>query len=352
MVTGLWPESHGVVHNIMYDPVYNETITAETRNQSKWWDMGAEPIWQTARFQGKRSGSYFFFGGNVEIKGLYPNIYNSDYQDYSVPWNNRIDTVLKWFQDDTIDVITMYFEQPDNVGHYSGIDSDERRDMVRSCDETVGYLFEQIEEQGLSEALNVIITSDHGMSEIYETMKVELYDYIDPIDVDYVIADYGPVAMILPKEGNEELIFNTLKDAHPNMTVYRKADIPERFHYRDHYRILPIFAITDRPWEIATIWQPNGQLGGHGFDNADMTMKNIFLAKGPNFKEGYTSKPFDSVDIYPMMCHILDLEQAPNNGSIDNVIDMLTDGVAGAASLNVCFLEWFLLSLAIHVFFQ
>ncbi|XP_002740805.2 ectonucleotide pyrophosphatase/phosphodiesterase family member 7-like [Saccoglossus kowalevskii] len=334
IVTGLWAESHGVIHNIMYDPIYNETLTSETRNESKWWDMGAEPIWQTARFQNKTSGSYFYYGGDVEIKGLYPNVYIG-HPDPEVPWENRVDTVMEWLSDYDIDVVTLYFDEPDHTGHYDGPDSDERRDMVVRCDNTLGYLRDQIEAHGLTGVLNVIITSDHGMSEINDEMKIELYDYVEPNDLYHVTADYGPVALIEPKNGKLNTVFDALKDAHPNMTVFMKEDIPERLHYRDHYRILSLFAYSDRPWEIATRWEENGQVGGHGFDNEDLTMKNIFLASGPDFKKGFLSKPFESVDIYPLMCQILNLQPAPNNGSLDNVIDLLNLDASGVSSKEI-----------------
>jgi len=43
-VTGLRPESHGIVSNCFFDPKYNETflVTSSTTSQSKWW--GGEPV--------------------------------------------------------------------------------------------------------------------------------------------------------------------------------------------------------------------------------------------------------------------------------------------------------------------
>lgn len=46
---------------------------------------------------------------------------------------------------------------------------------------------------------------------------------------------------------------------------------------------------------------------------------------GPAFKKGYLSEQFDSVDIYPLMCHILGITPAQNNGSFDNVKDLLQE---------------------------
>ena len=34
-------------------------------------------------------------------------------------------------------------------------------------------------------------------------------------------------------------------------------------------------------------------------------------------------KPFRNVDIYPLLCHLLDIEPSPNNGSLEDVKLML-----------------------------
>lgn len=46
----------------------------------------------------------------------------------------------------------------------------------------------------------------------------------------------------------------------------------------------------------------------------------FFVARGPAFKQGLKeAKPFNSVDIYSLMCHVMQLEPAPHNGSLENV---------------------------------
>jgi ectonucleotide pyrophosphatase/phosphodiesterase family member 5 len=52
-------------------------------------------------------------------------------------------------------------------------------------------------------------------------------------------------------------------------------------------------------------------------------MHPIFFAHGPAFKQQYKIETFNNVDIYPLMCKILDVQEAPNNGSIERVYDML-----------------------------
>ena len=52
------------------------------------------------------------------------------------------------------------------------------------------------------------------------------------------------------KEKDTEAIYNALLDAHPNLSVYKKADIPDRLHYKNHRRIAPILVVADEHWHI------------------------------------------------------------------------------------------------------
>lgn len=49
----------------------------------------------------------------------------------------------------------------------------------------------------------------------------------------------------------------------------------------------------------------------------------IFIAQGPAIRKNYIMESFDIVDIYPLMCEILNLEPGINNGSLSNVESML-----------------------------
>ena len=42
---------------------------------------------------------------------------------------------------------------------------------------------------------------------------------------------------------------------------------------------------------------------------------NHFLDQGPAFKEGFASEPFENVNVYSLMCHLLGIKPEPNNGS-------------------------------------
>jgi hypothetical protein len=63
-MTGLYPESHGVVGNTVYDPVYDEKLRLAGVQDVKW-GKASEPIYFTARKQGLRTGSSFWVANDV-----------------------------------------------------------------------------------------------------------------------------------------------------------------------------------------------------------------------------------------------------------------------------------------------
>lgn len=55
-------------------------------------------------------------------------------------------------------------------------------------------------------------------------------------------------------------------------------------------------------------------------------MHPMFYAFGPAFRRNFLAEPFRSVDIYPLMAHILQLNERKTNGSFDTVKHLLRQG--------------------------
>lgn len=324
IVTGLYPENHGIVANNMFDPATGEYFSLgrnEAIHDPKWW--GGEPIWVTAEKQGLTAACFFWPGSSTKINGTLPT-YWYEY-DGSVPNEARIEQVLQWLElpeAQRPDFITTYFSFVDDAGHDGGPDSPEVIAAIAYADSLVGMLLERLRVRDLLEEVNLILVSDHGMCEISADRTIFLDDYIDLAEVEVV--DWNPVAAIRPTNMTVEEIYAKLKDAHPHLQVYRKAEIPERWHYSEHRRIMPIIAVADEGWSIISREtfekRPYYATGGnHGFDNRLQSMGAYFAAHGPAFKSGLTMEPFQNIHIYELMTHILDLQPAPNDGSIDSV---------------------------------
>jgi len=181
-----------------------------------------------------------------------------------------------------------------------------------------------IAAHGLADRVNLIVVADHGMTAISPQHAVFLDSYAATGDFDLI--DGGALGLIDPKPGLVDTVLNELQGANPHMHVYRKSELPARFHYDDNRRIPPIVAIPDEGYMIMTHAQfrarpPHG--GEHGYDNALPDMGALFVAAGPSFRRGVTVAPFQNVHVYDLVCHILGLTPAPNDGSLDSTRAML-----------------------------
>ena len=174
LVTGLYPESHGIVHNTVYDPVFNKKLRLAGNTDPKWWDM-FDPIWNQAKKQGLRTASSFWVSNDVYPKT--PDIflsYNADSANYTY---DRVDDLVRWFEIFNLDFACMYFDQPDATGHAFGPDSEEYADKVAEMDKVFGYLINKLSSAGFLKKINIIVVSDHGMAALKENMFINMRDY-------------------------------------------------------------------------------------------------------------------------------------------------------------------------------
>ena len=66
--------------------------------------------------------------------------------------------------------------------------------------------------------------------------------------------------------------------------------------------------------------------GDHGYHHELEEMGALFVAAGPGLRRGETVPPFSNVHLYELMCHLLGFEPATNDGSLDAVRHLLTEG--------------------------
>ena len=333
VVTGLYPENHGIVENSVYD--FGEVFKIDDRRQvqdSRWW-LG-EPIWVTAERQGQIAGSYFFVGSEAEVAGRRPTYWRT--YNGKVPPEMRIDKLLAWFDLPAAKrptVMSIYFSDTDDSGHEFGPDAEETRYAALNADRYVGRLFDGLRARGIENKVNLIIFSDHGMAARDQRNAVVMDDYFDTKDKSIAdpILTSGEIWQIFPKPGKEKLIMDRLKSIE-HAKCWRKADIPSRLHYRSGARVAPIICSPEEGWNLTTRErfesakksEDFGNIrGAHGYDNQFVSMRATFVAHGPAFKQGYLAEPFENVHVYEMMCKILGLKPAKNDGDLAMVRGML-----------------------------
>ncbi len=160
------------------------------------------------------------------------------------------------------------------------------------------------------------------MTPVSEERVIYLDDYMDLSSVNVVGTGSG--ALLWPQPDEEKDVYAALAIAHPNMSVYKKEEIPERFHYRNHRRIPPILAIAGDGWTIRARESARPVAGGaHGYDNTLPNMRATFVAHGPAFKKGVVVEPFSNIHVYSLLTHILEFDPAPNDGNLEAVEHLL-----------------------------
>jgi ectonucleotide pyrophosphatase/phosphodiesterase family protein 6 len=350
LVTGLYPESHGMVGNIMYDKE-REGLFMMTHNEDfkhpYWWE-GAEPLWVTATNQNVTVTMYRWPGCEVNISDVPPAKCVPYTQLKGVEeFRADLERALSDIKDNKTRLAMVYVEHSDRVGHYLGPQSQELRTAARELDNVLGGFLNSIKQQQLNN-VNVIVVSDHGMMDTTapNIIEIELAAILDMDDVKYIL-DSRAFLTIVPVDGKCDKVYNTLKNV-TGIDVYKKKDVPERFNIKNNPRTPAIVVSAKKGYYIEGVEGTDKQVppedpakdsdndedgkddddpsnfnGTHGYDQSLEDMRGIFYGVGPAFKDGYTGRPVKIVDIYNVMTNILNIEGKPNNGTWSLVQDYM-----------------------------
>ncbi len=319
LVTGLHPESHGIVGNSMRDPLRLEDgapaqfslSNREATADGRWW--GGEPIWVTAERQGVSSATIFWPGSEAEIGGVRPTAWLA--YDGDMPYLDRVGSALEAV-DDGAGLVTLYFEGVDSAGHRYGPEAPEVNAAILEVEAALAALKEGLRARGVLEDVDVVVVSDHGMTPVSRDRVIVLDA---ALEVEASDIDWGEPVGIWPTAGQDADDLVRRISMLDHVTAYRKESTPARLHYRDNPRIPPVVLIADDGWTVTSQSyldrssdRPSG--GTHGFDNRHHSMSGIFLARGPRFQSGLEVDSIQAVDVYGIMANALGLEAAANDG--------------------------------------
>jgi predicted AlkP superfamily pyrophosphatase or phosphodiesterase len=322
IITGLYPEHHGIIANTFYDPARKEMYSyhdPKAVGDGTWY--GGTPLWVLAEKQGMRSASFFWVGSEADIQKTRPSYYLKF--DGSFPNGKRVEQVLAWFRlppEQRPHFITLYFSDTDTAGHRYGPDSPQVADAVHELDDQIGKLVAGI--KALNLRIDLIVVADHGMTNVKGA----------PIVLDQYGLKTGLFEQIVddrlyPKsDAAAEEAYEELRGKSDKFVAYRRAQVPSQLHYDSNIREGDPVVVATGPYFITATANLQGQqrvpVGAHGYDPAKMPeMKAIFFAAGPDIRSGVKVPTFENVDIYPLIAKILglDITKLPT-GPIDGTL--------------------------------
>jgi predicted AlkP superfamily pyrophosphatase or phosphodiesterase len=315
IVTGLYPEHHGIVANQFYDPARKQHFSAgdpKTNTDGTWY--GGVPLWSLAEKQRMRTACFFWPGSEAEIAGERPSFYL--HYDDNFPDSARVEQVIDWLKlppDRRPHFMTLYFSNTDHAGHAYGPGSPQAAEAARYLDGVIGNLETKLD--ALKLPIDLFVVADHGMENVQgDWIDLERYANLSDFDTD------GP--FLYPRtEADAQKAYEKLNGASDKFKVYRRNQVPHDLHFDSNPRAGDPIAIATGPYLIRARAEGKPDTatvkGTHGFDPYHMkSMRAIFYAEGPDIRPGATVAPFENINIYPLIAKILGLQIGAIDGDL------------------------------------
>ncbi|KAI0304302.1 Phosphodiest-domain-containing protein [Multifurca ochricompacta] len=356
LMTGLYAESHGIIANNFWDAETDSEFHYSNISscwQPHWWY--GEPMWETAGKAGLITANLMWPGPPQMSSGATPT--------YFVPWANKVSLntklaqILKWIDlplDERPQLILAYEPSLDQAGHATGPYSQE--DTLKYVDTFAKDLRNSLVARNLTEIVDVIFVSDHGMTDTSHPELVYIDDVLGEEGWRAVKHEDGWPSMGLhfdPSANSSHYLERLLAAAAENsekFSVHTPETMPERYHFAHSTRIAPVYVIPKIGYVLTNRKEGDVGLskGNHGYDNNDPTMNAIFVAHGPfstvakavHYSQSTSPRPrwllnpnngwysasddtyvmegFENIEIYNLIMKLLDIQSqaAKTNGTI------------------------------------
>lgn len=313
IVTGLYPERHGIVGNVFYDPNREEVFTVSSSTNGSWYR--GDPIWRVAESQGMVTACHSWPGCPATIKKTRSTFWKS--YNGTVSNDGRVDQVLSWLQlpqTHRPHFLTLYMGDLDDAGHRFGPDSPEVQRAAEKVDHELGRLLNGLDALPSRQHIYVILVSDHGMGHVDRAN----FEWMDDLGLDLSEWEWkgmlGAYASLHATPGKHDPVSmrDQINSKLKHGRAFLREDTPAALHYRQDPRIGDVVILMEQPHLIAWRIDDPSIRGDHGWNPSDPNMHGVFLARGPGIKRGTRIPAFENVDIYPFLAELLHVSISEN----------------------------------------
>jgi predicted AlkP superfamily pyrophosphatase or phosphodiesterase len=386
IVTGAYPETHGLLGNTIYIPSANasrgldtgERENLQTVERAEGALLTAPTLGQILQANGRQllgvssgsTGSAYLLnhaasGGAIihtdyaKPPELAPKVLAAlgappAHETPNDPQNQRaIDAYLKLGVDGMRpDVTILWLNDPDGTAHANGIGAPLTRKSLTLVDAGIGRIEDGLRARGLLDSTNIIVTSDHGFST--ETGELNLAALVAPFakklddgSTDIVVAE-GAIHLRQPDQARVAAIVAALQRRPEVGAIFTRPApggtagvVPGTLSFDvarwNHPRSGDILVSAN--WtakaNAAGFKGTTTQEGvaGHG-TSSPYDIHNTLIAAGPEFRERATSDlPTSNVDLAPTLLRLLGLPPAPSmSGRV--IEEGLRDGARGLSKIE------------------
>lgn len=228
-----------------------------------------------------------------------------------------------FFGENPANVVLLWLGETDAAGHEHGVGAPGTLAAVESVDRQIGRILRRFEEQGMSDKVNIFITSDHGFTQ--NMGNFSMADFVREAglegEVEYIRN------MVYVRDGDKETMNRMVETLHRNPEVGAVYTLPgeaggDEGNISGTLSTDLIMWTHDRSADIiaSPAWNDNENefgwrgtttrsgVASHGSDSP-FDMNIAFVASGPDIKKGVISEvPTGNVDFAPTLLHLLGID--------------------------------------------
>ena len=373
MCTGVWPEKHGVLSNYPLTPGTPHS-SLPWKWDYKWRAKWEEDIFRAAKRAGLTTAASFWpvsgnhpyidylmaeywpQPGDTSMGEVYKRAGSSKEMQDIIEEKSKYHTlgshpateeyamavfceVIKRYQPD---LLMMHTGDIDGNRHAYGLFNDRVTKGIEDTDRYIGLLMSAVEEAGLLDCTNFVLTSDHGLLNIERTVSPNVkFAEAGLIDVDengnlvdwkaYCMSG-GTSALVYLKDPDDKEVYEKTwkllkemadEEVYGFTEIFTEAEIREREHLGGEFAfaletdgftsfgddlVRPLMRIPDcRDYRYGKA--THGHLPTKG-------MCPVFSAKGPAFKENVTIETANLIDHAPTFAKVLGVELKGADGRV------------------------------------
>ena len=303
MATGVYPDTHGILHNSFYD---KQKGSYSYSPEANW--IESKPIWAYLEEKGIKTATYFWVGSETDWNGIEISYSKFPFSN-SVSEKTKIQQILDWLSlpdNERPRLIMSWWHGIDSTAHKYGMSDNRVSQKFIEQDQHLLDLINKIEEKDLWKKLTLIVVSDHGMTDISNLINVN--ELLKKGEIKSKVS-LGPAIGHIFLE-NKEDISKAIKTLKQNkfIRVKRKNEIDDSLNLIHPTRTGDIVIFTESPNMLVSRNNNNQPIGMHGYNpKTNKDMEGIFLAYGNKIKPMKISK-VKQVDVAPTILSLLDVE--------------------------------------------
>jgi len=228
------------------------------------------------------------------------------------------------------DLMMLHLIDADTQKHDFGVDSKQAKDAVLRMDRRIGDLIGALDQSGMLPRTNVIIFSDHGMTEVLHSINPNrllepagLAGYSANGSLDFWkiwIKCSGGSGFIYQKDSNDTTSLNIAREilaraaADPESGIAGFLDEDE-FRSSGLYRECPFGIKASYGYEFVE-YKKYAHRANHGYSIKDGKYNTFYLLNGPRIKSGPPTTGGSLLDIAPLAAELLNIPPWEMDGSL------------------------------------